>query len=165
MPRHHLAQFNIARLRAPLDSPLLADFVARLDEVNAIAEAAPGFVWRFKTEDGNATAVRPYDDDRIVINFSIWESPDMLKQFAYRAAHAELLRRRLEWFEHMQEDYLVMWWIPEGARPTVEEAVARLAQLRAMGPTPEAFTFRKLFPPPAAQQEPELDLAAGTSAG
>ena len=150
MAHYHLAQLNIGRIVAPLDSPQLAGFVNRLDEINALADRAPGFVWRFQTEAGDATALRPFDDDRILVNFSVWESPEALHQFVYRTAHVEVMRRRREWFEVMREAYLVLWWVPEGHRPSVEEAIERLEMLRSKGPSPEAFTFRELFPPPGS---------------
>ena len=148
MPAWHLAQLNIARLRAPLDSPLLADFVAALEPINALADGAPGFVWRFETDEGDATALRPYDDDRILVNFSVWESPEALHDFVYRTAHAAVMGRRNEWFSRMTDPFLVLWWVPAGHRPTIAEAIERLERLRARGPSPEAFTFRRLFPPP-----------------
>ena len=151
MPNYHLAQLNIGRIRASLDSAQLAGFVARLADINALADAASGFVWRFQTEAGDATALRPYDDDRMLVNFSVWETPEALHQFVYRTAHVEVMRQRREWFETMQEAYLVLWWVPEGHRPTVEEAIARLETLRAQGPSPAAFTFRDLFPPPDSE--------------
>jgi Domain of unknown function (DUF3291) len=150
MPPYHLAQLNIALLVAPLDSPQLAGFVARLEEINALAESSPGFVWRFQTEDGDATAVRPYDDDRILVNFSVWESPEALHHYVYRTGHVEVMRQRGEWFAKMEEDFMVHWWVPAGHRPTVLEAVARLAHLRSEGPSPYAFTYRALFPAPDA---------------
>ena len=148
MSRYHIAQLNIGRIVAPLDSPQLAGFVNQLDEINALADAAPGFVWRFQTESGDATALRPYDDDRILVNFSVWESPGALHQFVYRTAHVEVMRRRREWFEVMREAYLVLWWVPAGHRPTVQEAIARLETLRSRGLSAEAFTFRELYPQP-----------------
>ena len=91
----HLAQVNIGRLRARVDDPLIADFVANLDRINALADAAPGFVWRLQTEDGNATAIRPADDDELLaINLSVWESVEALADYVYRSAHVELMRRR-----------------------------------------------------------------------
>jgi hypothetical protein len=119
--------------------------VARLEEINALAERSPGFVWRFQTEDGDATAVRPYDDDRILVNFSVWESPEALHQYVYRTVHAEVMRQRREWFAKMEADFMVLWWVPAGHRPTVAEAVARLEHLRSNGPTAHAFTYRALF--------------------
>jgi heme-degrading monooxygenase HmoA len=157
MTHYHLAQLNIGRIVAPLDSPQLAGFVNRLDEINALADRAPGFVWRFQTEAGDATALRPYDDDRILVNFSVWESPEALHQFVYRTAHVEAMRQRRQWFEVMSEAYLVLWWVPAGHRPTVEEAIARLETLRTRGPSAEAFTFREIHPPPesAATKAPD----------
>ena len=153
MPRYHLAQFNIARLLAPLDSPQLAGFVSLLAEVNALADAAPGFVWRFQTEAGDATALRPYDDERLIVNFSVWETPEALLDFVYRSRHAAVMRRRREWFERMVEAYLVLWWIPAGHRPTVTEAIDRLGRLRGSGASPAAFTSRQLYPPPDQTEE------------
>jgi uncharacterized protein DUF3291 len=145
----HLAQLNIGRLRAPVDDPALADFVANLDPINALADATPGFVWRLQTEDGNATAIRPFPgDDLMAINMSVWESMEALAEYVYRSGHTAFLRRRSEWFERLREVYLVLWWIPAGVLPTVEEALARLDHLRTFGPTPEAFTFRQPFPHP-----------------
>jgi hypothetical protein len=150
MPTPQLAQLNVARLLAPLDSPQLQGFVARLEAINALAEAAPGFVWRFQTPAGDATGVRPYADDRILVNFSVWESVEALHQFVFRTLHAEVMRQRREWFERMSEPYTVLWWVPFGHRPTIEEAVARLDELRQHGPTPVAFTFQERFGPPGA---------------
>jgi heme-degrading monooxygenase HmoA len=119
-----------------------------LDPVNALADRTPGFIWRLQTEDGNATAIRPFEDDRVAVNLSVWESLEALGEFVYASRHLEVLQRRREWFEHMAEAYLVLWWIPAGTTPTVEEAKARLEALRERGPSPHAFTFREPFPPP-----------------
>ncbi|MGK4001496.1 DUF3291 domain-containing protein [Sorangium sp. So ce1036] len=149
MSNYHLAQVNIALPVEPLGSARLADFVAALDSVNALAEAAPGFVWRLKTDEGDATAVRGFDDDRLIVNMSVWESVEALSDFTYRnAEHAAMMRRRREWFVPMKEAFLVLWWIPAGHIPTVAEAEERLTHLRRHGPTPRAFTFRRLFPAP-----------------
>jgi heme-degrading monooxygenase HmoA len=146
--RHHLAQVNVAHLRAPLDAPELAEFVANLDPVNALADAAPGFVWRLQTEDGNATAVRVLGDDMLIVNMSVWESLEALSAFVYGGAHRDVMRRRREWFERLAEAHVALWWIPAGGRPTVAEAERRLVRLRAHGPTVDAFTFRQSFPAP-----------------
>lgn len=149
-----LAQVNIGRLIAPLDAPLMADFVAALDPVNAVADAAPGFIWRLQTEDGNATALRVFEQDAegadggILINMSVWESVEALAAFVYGAAHLPVLRRRREWFERMKEAYTALWWIPRGRIPAIGEAEDRVRHLRAHGPTPRAFTLREHFPPP-----------------
>ena len=158
MPRYHLAQLNIARLLAPVDSPLLAEFVARLDDINALADAAPGFVWRFQTEDGDATALRPYDDDQIIVNYSVWESPEALRDYVFTGGHAEVMRRRREWFSRMAEAYVVLWWIPAGHRPTMAEASEKLERLRQAGPTPEAFPFKRIFPPPGEPEKQPAEL-------
>ena len=144
-----LAQVNIGRLRARVDDPLIAEFVAALDRVNAVADGAPGFVWRLQTEDGNATAIRPVDDDELLaINLSVWESVEALADYVYRSAHVELMRQRREWFERYASSYLALWWTPAGTIPTVPEAMARIAQLDRDGPTPAAFTFKQRFAPP-----------------
>jgi hypothetical protein len=149
-----LAQVNIGRLLASLDSPDTADFVAALDPVNAVADAAPGFVWRLQTEDGNATAIRAFERDAegadggILINMSVWDSVEALGSYVYGPAHLAVLRRRREWFERITEAYTALWWIPRGHIPTVHEAEDRVKHLRAHGPTPHAFTLREHFPPP-----------------
>jgi hypothetical protein len=150
MPGYQLAELNIGRMQGPIDSETMSGFVARLDEINALAESSPGFVWRLKTEDGDATAIRPYEDDRIIVNLSVWESVETLHEYVYKTAHVEVLRRRREWFSRMTESFMVLWWVPAGHRPPVAEAVARLETLRANGATPAAFTFRELFPAPDA---------------
>jgi hypothetical protein len=160
MAEYHLAQFNIGRIRAPLDTPQLAGFVAALEPVNAIADTTPGFVWRLQTEDGDATAIRPFDDDhRMLVNMSVWESIESLAEFVYRSRHREVLAQRRQWFEKLSETYLVLWWVPAGTVPTVEDAKVRLEMLRRDGPTPDAFTFRSPFPAPgrAGTGEPVSD--------
>jgi hypothetical protein len=144
----HLAEVNIALPREPLESELLADFMAALDPVNAVADTHPGFVWRMKDDAGNNTEIRGFGDDRMIINMSVWESLEALRAFAYsERAHLDVLRRRREWFERL-DFYLVLWWVPIGHEPTVAEAEERLARLELLGPTPAAFTFREHFPPP-----------------
>jgi hypothetical protein len=145
----HLAQVNIGRLRAPVDDPLIADFVAGLDRINALADRAPGFVWRLQTEEGNATAIRPVDEDELLaINMSVWESVETLAEFVYRSGHTAFMRRRREWFERFATSYLALWWIPAGSIPTVSEAMKRVALVDRDGPTPVAFTFKHRFAPP-----------------
>lgn len=141
----HLAQLNIGRLLAPVDDPFVAEFVDALDPINALADRSEGFVWRFQTEDGHATAVRPYDDDQIIVNFSTWESIDALSDFVYRSDHTAFMRRRREWFERFDGVFQVLWWVPAGHRPTVGEATEGLEFLRSHGPTARAFTFRHRF--------------------
>lgn len=153
MATHHLAQINISRLLAPLDSAQLADFVAALDPINALADEAPGFVWRLQSDAGDATSIRAYDDDMIIVNMSVWESVEALADFVYRSDHRDVLRRRGEWFERLRETVLVLWWIPAGDIPSVEQAKQRLELLEKDGPSPEAFTLRTPFAPDA---EPSL---------
>lgn len=142
--KYHLAQINIARMLAPIDSEIMSGFVARLDEINALADVSPGFVWRLQTEDGDATALRPYEDERIIVNMSVWESIDALFDYVYKSTHVELLKSRKEWFEHMKI-YMCMWWIPAGTIPTTEEAKQRLDYLEQYDVTPYAFTFKQRF--------------------
>jgi hypothetical protein len=154
-----LAQVNIGRLRAPLDSPQLADFVAALDPVNAAADAAPGFVWRLQTEDGNATSVRAFEWDQagsagVIVNMSVWETPEALAAFVYSDTHRPVLAQRRQWFERMTEAYTALWWIPRGTVPTPADAEDRVRRLRAHGPAADAFTLRVLFPPPGGAGTP-----------
>ncbi len=142
----HLAQVNIARMRAPLTDSAMADFVARLEEVNALADLSPGFVWRLQGSEGDATYLRPYDDDRMLFNLSVWETFEHLKQYVYRTVHAEVMKQRHSWFERMTDAYLALWWVPIGHVPSVDEAKQRLDGLRISGPTPFAFTFKQSFP-------------------
>ena len=146
--KYHLAQYNIARLVAPLDDPRLADFVANLDRINKLADATPGFVWRHEDENGNSTGTRVRGDPLIIINFSVWESVEPLFEYAYRSEHVEMYRRRREWFELLREAPLALWWIPARHMPSVAEGEERLDHLREHGPTQYAFTFKQRFPPP-----------------
>ena len=143
----HIAQVNIARMKAPLEDPVMAGFVARLEEINALADRSPGFVWRLQTSEGDATYLRPYDDDRILFNLSVWKSIEQLKQYVYYSAHVEVLRQRQAWFNKFSGMYLALWWVPAGHIPGVDEAKKRLAHLEEHGPTAFAFTFKKAFPP------------------
>lgn len=147
MSKFQLAQLNIAILKESINSPILADFVANLDRINALAEQSTGFIWRLKTEEGNATALRPFGENTIV-NMSVWNDIESLHHYSYKTAHADIMRRRKEWFERLTEAYMVLWWVPEGHFPTIEEAKEKLENLRQHGPTPEAFTFRNPFPAP-----------------
>lgn len=153
MVGHELAQLNIARMREPLDSPRMADFVANLERINALAEGSPGFVWRLQDEQGDATSIRPFGAD-VIVNLSVWRDVESLSDFAFRSAHVDIMRRRREWFEKMTQAYAVLWWVPAGHRPGVVEASERLALLRERGATPAAFTFRDAYPPSAATLAP-----------
>lgn len=122
--------------------------MAALEPLNHLADRTPGFVWRHQDDDGNSTSVRVQGDPMLLINFSVWDSIESLFRYAYYSDHAEIFRRRREFFEHMDQPYLVLWWVPEGHIPSVDEAEERLALLRREGPGPLAFTFKKRFEPP-----------------
>jgi hypothetical protein len=150
MPTYELAQVNIGILRAPLDSPQLADFVANLDPVNALAESAPGFLWRLIGEGNDATSVKGFEGEGpgLIINMSVWSSVESLSEFILDGEHLAIMRRRREFFEKMESAYAALWWVPVGIRPSVADAEERIAHLRTYGPTPTAFTLAKPFPPP-----------------
>jgi hypothetical protein len=141
----HLAQVNIGRILAPLDSPVMADFVNNLDKINALAESSQGFVWRLKDDGNNATSIQMYDDTRIIVNLSVWETLEQLHDYVFKTMHAAFLKRRREWFEKMGEMTTVLWHVPVGHQPDVNEARERLEHLRKHGETPEAFSFNKRF--------------------
>ena len=147
----HLAQFNLARLKAPIDAPETADFVANLDRINAMAESHAGFVWRLKGEGFDSTSQPIKSDPLLIPNLSVWETPQALGAFVYRSDHMAVLKRRREWFEHM-DVYMALWWIPAGHRPTFDDGFARLDILARLGPTVEAFTFRDAFPAPIVER-------------
>ena len=149
----HIAQVNIGRIKASLDDPVMAGFVGRLAEINALADSSRGFIWRLQTSEGNATDVRPYGDDRILVNMSVWETVEALKHYVYRTAHAELLRQRQDWFEKFVGVYAALWWVPIGHIPSVEEAKKRLAYLDSHGPGQFAFTFKTVVAPDEAFQK------------
>ena len=143
--KYHLAQLNIGKILGAIDSPVMAEFVANLDPINSLAEKSPGFVWRLKDDNNNATSINVFDDDFIIVNMSVWENIDALFQFVYQSQHTEYVKRRKEWFEKMPEVYMVLWYVHAGHMPTVQEAVERLNYLRKHGETPHAFSFRKRF--------------------
>ena len=149
---YELAQLNIGIIRGAMDSPVMAEFAANLDRINALAESMSGFVWRLQTDEGDATAIRPFEDEKMLVNMSVWSDVESLNQYVYKSGHVEIMRRRREWFERMSEAFLVLWWIPSGHRPSIAEAITKLDYLRKNGPTAEAFTFRQTFPPPDAKQ-------------
>ncbi|WP_340540031.1 DUF3291 domain-containing protein [Nocardioides sp. GXZ039] len=152
---YELAEVNIARLADDLDSPRLSDFVAQLEPINALADAADGFVWRLQTEDGDATSIVAFADEQregvgVITNLSTWRDMESMTAYVYRSAHAEVMRRRREWFLPIAEGYLVCWWVPAGHRPSTADAEERLAHLRRHGPTPYAFTIKQHYPAPGA---------------
>src|SRR6185503_11343278 len=135
MPNYHLAQINIARMLAPIDDPIMAEFVAQLGPVNALADSSLGFVWGLQTESGDATSLKVYDDEMIIINLTVWESVEALREFVYKGAHHGVLRDRKRWFEKFDGPYTTLWWIPAGHLPDTDEAKARLEHLREHGET------------------------------
>jgi hypothetical protein len=148
MAPYHIAQINIGRVKAPVEDPLMAGFMTRLDDLNALADRSSGFVWRLQTSEGNATYFRPYEhDDRILLNMSVWQTIDALRHYVYKTAHAEMLRHREEWFEKFSGIYLALWWVPVGHHPSIDEAKKRLDHLDKHGPTQFAFTFKTIFQP------------------
>jgi hypothetical protein len=164
--RFQLAQANVATMRAALEDPVMEGFRSQLDRINALADASPGFVWRLQTDAGNATGIRAYEDERILFNMSVWESIEALHTYVYRSDHAGPLRSRREWFVPTQGPTVVLWWVPAGHVPTIEEAKERFALLQARGPGREAFTFRAPYPPPGepAVKLPDVDRALCASA-
>jgi hypothetical protein len=145
MADYHLAQLNIGRIVAPMDSEAMYGFASRLDEINALADTTEGFVWRLQTEEGNATSIHVFEDDMLLINMSVWESIEALHNYTYKSAHVELMRQRKAWFVPMDTPFLVLWWIPAGHIATPDEAKAKLQLLTEQGATPLAFTFSKRF--------------------
>jgi hypothetical protein len=144
----NLAHANIARMRAALDDPVMAGFVERLEPLNALADVSPGFVWRLQDEDGDATAIRLFEDERILFNLSVWRSIQDLEAYTYKSAHVEAVRARGDWFKRMGRPGLVLWWLAAGELPTVEDARGRFELLWEHGPGPDAFTFSTRYEAP-----------------
>jgi len=147
----HLAQINIGRLVAPLDDPKIAGFAAQLDPINALADAAPGFVWRLQSASGNATELAYNDDPFVIVNMSVWTSVEALRNYVYTSRHIEAFRDRAKWFEKMDKPHYCLWWIPAGHIPGVSEGRERLEHYQQHGPTPYSFWFSKLFPAPVQE--------------
>jgi hypothetical protein len=152
MPKHHLAQINIGRILAPIDDPIMAEFVAQLPPINALAEGSPGFVWRLQTEEGDATSLKVYDDDMVIVNMSVWESIESLREYAYRSSHTGVMKNRTKWFEKFDGPYYALWWVPAGHLPSAQEGMERLEHFRTNGDSPYAFSFKNIFPAPAVHE-------------
>jgi len=148
MSNYHIAQINIGRILAPIDDTLMAEFVAQLAPINALADSTRGFVWRLQTESGGATSLKVYDDNMIIVNMSVWKSVESLREYAYRSKHTGVMRDRTRWFERFDGPYYALWWVPAGHIPTVEEGKERLDHLREHGDSPYAFSFKNVFPAP-----------------
>lgn len=142
-----LAQLNIALAKYPLDAPEIKDFIDNLDKVNGIAESSEGFVWRLKDESGDATNIKAFDDPNMIVNMSVWDSVDSLKNFMFRTHHRDFMRRKGEWFHRLAEDTYVLWWVEDEHIPSLDEAIERLEHLRETGDSPYAFTFKASFCP------------------
>lgn len=145
MKKYNLAQVNIARMLAPIDSPVMADFVNNLDRINAIAEESKGFVWRLTGDENDATALRVFEDNFLIINMSVWESRDALFDFTYKSDHVAIFSRRKEWFSNIKDMHMVLWFVEAGREPSPEEAKIRLNHLNEHGATPFAFSFKDKF--------------------
>lgn len=156
---YHIAQVNIGRIRGELSDPFMSGFVSRLEEINALADASPGFVWRLQTDEGNATYLRPFKDERMLLNMSVWTDVDSLRQYVYHTGHRELLRQRNAWFEKLNRVYVALWWVPAGHLPGIDEAKQRLAHLEIHGPTQFAFNFQSTFEPDDEYQQ-SIDWAS-----
>lgn len=145
---YYLAQVNTAKMIADLDDPIMTGFVQRLDEINTLADNSKGFVWRLQTDEGDSTYLRPFEDERILFNMSVWETLEDLMNYVYKSQHIELLKSKAIWFVKLNEAHIVLWWIPKGHMPSVVEALAKLSLIQAQGPSPDAFTFAKPYPIP-----------------
>jgi hypothetical protein len=155
---YHLAEVNIGRILGPMDSPVMEEFSANLNRINALAEGSEGFIWRLKDDSNNASSIPVTEDRFLILNLSVWRNIDDLFAYTYRTAHAEYVRRRAEWFERLKEMHMAFWYIPAGHIPTVEEAMDRIARIREQGPSPYAFSFKRRFTPDEA-------VAAGAVGG
>lgn len=145
---YQLAQLNVAMSLANMDDPIMAEFANNLDNINALAEGSPGFVWRLQTEEGNATDIKVFENKRAQVNLSVWEDKDSLFNFVYKSNHKDFMKQRRKWFEKWDGPYMALWWVKKGVRPTEFEAKERLEYLAKHGPSPHAFTFRSVYPPP-----------------
>ena len=148
MTEFQLAQINVAKAVAEMETEVMHGFVSRLEEINALADHAPGFVWRLQSEEGDATSISVFDDALLLVNISVWDSIESLKAFVYRSVHVELIQDREAWFSKMASAHQALWWIPAGHIPTEAEGKEKLEQIREHGPTQEAFTFGRPFPSP-----------------
>jgi hypothetical protein len=143
--KFHLAQINIGKVLYPVDDPRMAGFMDNLDKINTLAEATEGFVWRLKTDEGNATSIHAFDDPMLLLNISVWKDIDSLYRYAYKSEHGEFFARRREWFSKIDLPTPVLWWIDAGQIPSPEEAKERINYVAANGASPYAFTFKERY--------------------
>tara|TARA_R110002110_G_scaffold406421_1_gene626433 strand:+ start:256490 stop:256996 length:507 start_codon:yes stop_codon:yes gene_type:complete len=151
----HLAQLNVGTIKYPQDDPRMSGFMNRLDEINALAETSPGFIWRLQSDSGNATDIDTGRGPLFIANMSVWATADALFDYVYKSMHREVMIQRRSWFEKPQNLYQVLWWVPAGHTPTVDEALERLDLLQEVGPNPRAFTFKSQFSHPDADDKPD----------
>jgi hypothetical protein len=147
MSAYHLAQVNVARAKAEMNTETMRGFMDQIDAMNALADTADGFIWRMVGDGGDYTSIRPFDDPLVIMNISLWRDVDSLKNYVYKTTHMDIVRARHAWFDKMSDIQQALWWIPAGQRPTALEAREKLELLRRLGATPEAFTFAQTFPP------------------
>lgn len=141
----HLAQLNLAYAVDGMDSPRMADFMRALDGINTLGKRSPGFVWILEGDgDGGATDIRVDGDPDMLVNLTVWETPEDLEQFVWNTAHKNVYAKKAKWFKEPTQAYFVMWWIPIGHTPTVEEALERITDLRENGPSERAFGWESL---------------------
>jgi hypothetical protein len=149
MNQFQIAQINIGRINGVnIEDPIMKEFVANLDSINALAENSKGFVWRLKDDSNNATNLNPCNDEQIIINISAWETIEDLENFVYRTVHSNFLRRRKEWFQSFGKAYAAMWWIPAGQFPTIQEAMEKLDYFQENGPSKTVFDYKNKYPQP-----------------
>lgn len=154
-PGFQLAELNIARAHYANDDPRFQDFLDLIEPVNAAAERMPGYVWRLTDDDGvGSMGVQAFDDPRLLVNLSVWEDIESLRDFVYNTVHTKVMARRKTWFDVMESQHLVLWWVKAGHEPSVEEAKARLDLFNREGPSPEAFSFQQAFDPHGAPLSP-----------
>ncbi len=135
-----LAELNVGRLRGTTDDPIVAEFMENLDRINGLGKRMPGFVWMMEGAAGAGNTEAKIDGDpRYVPNLTVWETAAQLETFVFKTLHAKFMERRAEWFEALETMHFVMWWVPDGHKPTLAEALAKLAQLQSDGETPAAF--------------------------
>lgn len=147
MKKYQLAQINVAQAKAEINTATMHGFVSRLDEINAIADSSEGFVWRLQSKEGDSTSIRVFEDSLLLVNMSVWENIETLRNYVYKSLHVEMIRDREAWFNKSATAHQAMWWIPAGHIPTTEEAKEKLEYIQLHGPSQEAFTFGKPFPP------------------
>ncbi|WP_137939932.1 DUF3291 domain-containing protein [Chitinivorax sp. B] len=149
-PHFHLAQVNIAKTKAPMNDPSMQGYVEQITHLNHLADQSPGFIWRLQSDEGDATAIRLFDDPLIMINLSVWTSLDALTKYVYQGDHLQAVKQRKQWFEPQTSPRLALWWLPAGELPTPGQAKDKLMQLATQGATQTAFTFAHPFQPPAS---------------